>query len=83
MPFVSARTLALSAAICALLVVAGRYLFDVSWESAIVLAPVFVILAGGIVFLVLLWTKVIRDSLRGAGPQVADPLARTRDRENP
>jgi hypothetical protein len=55
----------LSAAVCAALVVGGRYLFDISWESALVLAPVFVLSAGGIVFLVLLWTKVVRDSLRG------------------
>jgi hypothetical protein len=62
---VSLRTLALSAVLCAALIVGGRYLFDISWQSAIVLAPVFVLSAGGIVFLVLLWTKVIRDSMRG------------------
>jgi ATP/ADP translocase len=61
----SIRTLALSAAVCAALIVGGRYLFDISWESALVLAPVFVLSAGGIVFLALLWTKVVRDSLRG------------------
>ena len=60
----SVRTLALSAAVVVALVVAGRYVFDISWQSAVVLAPVFVLSAGGVVFLVLLWTKVIRDSLR-------------------
>jgi hypothetical protein len=65
LPPVSVRSLALSAAICAVLVVGGKYLFDISWESALVLAPVFVLVVGGIAFLVLLWTKVIRDSLRG------------------
>ena len=60
----SVRTLALSAVVVGALVVVGRYVFDISWQSAIVLAPVFVLSAGGVVFLVLLWTKVIRDSLR-------------------
>jgi hypothetical protein len=61
---VSARTVALSVLACAVLVVAGKQLFDVSWESALVLAPVFVLSFGGIVFLFVLWAKVIRDSLR-------------------
>jgi hypothetical protein len=62
---VSARTVALSVLACAVLVVVGKQLFDVSWESALVLAPVFVLSFGGIVFLFVLWAKVIRDSLRG------------------
>ena len=49
---------------CAVLVVGGKYFFDLSWESALVLAPVFVLTLGAIAFLVILWTKVIRDSLR-------------------
>jgi hypothetical protein len=64
---VSLRTLALSAALCAALIVGGRYLFDISWESAFVLAPLFVLCAGAVAFLVLLWAKVIRDSVRGRG----------------
>ena len=60
----TARSLLVSGLACAVLVVGGRYLFDISWESAFVLAPVFVLVLGGIAFLVLLWTKVIRDSLR-------------------
>ena len=61
----SARTLVASAAACAALVVVGRYVFDISWDSALVLAPVFVLCVGGIAFLIVLWAKVIRDSLRG------------------
>ena len=61
----TARSLAVSALVCAVLVVAGRFVFDISWQSALVLAPVFVLVVGGIAFLILLWTKVIRDSLRG------------------
>lgn len=59
------RSLAISALVCAVLVVGGKYVFDISWESALVLAPVFVLVVGGVAFLILLWTKVIRDSLRG------------------
>jgi hypothetical protein len=61
---VNARTIAASVLACAVLVVVGRQIFDVSWESALVLAPVFVLTFGGIVFLLILWAKVIRDSLR-------------------
>ena len=54
----------MSALACAALVVGGKYFFDLSWESALVLAPVFVLTLGGIAFIVILWAKVIRDSLR-------------------
>jgi hypothetical protein len=61
---VNARTVAASVLACAVLVVVGKQLFDLSWESALVLAPVFVLSLGAIAFLVVLWAKVIRDSLR-------------------
>ena len=60
----NARTLTASVLACAVLVVVGKQIFDISWESALVLAPVFVLTLGGIAFLVVLWAKVIRDSLR-------------------
>ena len=60
----SARAVAASVLLCAVLVVVGKQLFDISWESALVLAPVFVLILGGIAFLVVLWAKVVRDSLR-------------------
>ena len=60
----SARTVTLSLFACTLLVVGGKYFFDISWASALVLAPVFVLTVGGIAFIVVLWAKVIRDSLR-------------------
>ena len=63
----TARALAISALVCAILVVVGRYLLDLSWDSALVLAPVFVLVVGAIAFLIVLWAKVIRDSLRGQG----------------
>jgi hypothetical protein len=61
---VNARAAAVSVLACAVLVVVGKLLFDLSWESALVLAPVFVFGLGAIAFLLVLWTKVIRDSLR-------------------
>ena len=60
----NARAIAVSALACAALVVLGKYFFDLSWESALVLAPVFVLILGGIAFIVVLWAKVIRDSVR-------------------
>jgi hypothetical protein len=54
----------MSALVCAVVVVVGKLFFDISWESALVLAPVFVVILGAIAFLVVLWAKVIRDSLR-------------------
>jgi len=61
---VNARTVAASVLVCAVLVVVGKLLFNISWESALVLAPVFVLILGAIAFVVVLWAKVIRDSLR-------------------
>ena len=58
------RALGISALLCAVLVVVGHELFNLSWQSALVLAPVFVLSAGGIAFLLVLWGKVIYDSLR-------------------
>jgi hypothetical protein len=63
---VSARAIAISTA-CVLLLIAGGMAFGLSFERAVFLAPVLLICAGGFAFLVVLWTKVIRDSLRGRG----------------
>jgi hypothetical protein len=63
---VSPRALAISAA-CVLSLIAGAMAFGLSFERAVFLAPVLLICAGGIAFLVVLWAKVIRDSLRGRG----------------
>lgn len=60
----NARAIVVSALAVAALVVGGKYFFDLSWESALVLAPVFVLTVGGIAFIGVLWAKVIRDSLR-------------------
>ena len=63
---VTPKALALSALFVALLVVVAMAL-GASFERAVFLAPVLLVVAAGIAFLVVLWTKVIRDSLRGRG----------------
>jgi hypothetical protein len=63
---VSPRALVLSA-VFVVAVVLGGMLFGLSLERAALLAPVLVIVAGGVAFLVVLWAKVIRDSVRGRG----------------
>ena len=59
---VNPRAVIVSMLACAVLVVGGKYFFDLSWESALVLAPVFVLTLGGIAFIVVLWAKVIREA---------------------
>ena len=61
---VTPRSLLLSAGFVALLI-AGGMLYGLSFQRAVFLAPVLLVVAAGIAFLVVLWAKVIRDSLRG------------------
>jgi ATP/ADP translocase len=63
---VKAKAYVISAVICAALVLVGRWVFELDWQNALVLAPLFVLCAGGIAFLVVLWTKVIYDSVRSS-----------------
>jgi hypothetical protein len=60
---VSLRNLAISAAGVAVLIVVGM-LVGLSFERAAYLAPVLVLIAGGVAFLVVLWTKVIYEAAR-------------------
>jgi hypothetical protein len=60
---VTPRALAVSAFFVVALV-AGGMAFGLSFERAAFLAPVLVVVAGGFAFLVVLWAKVIRESLR-------------------
>jgi len=73
---VTPRSLLLSSLVVAALV-AGGMLFGLSFERAVFLAPVLIIVAGGVGFLVVLWAKVIRDSL---GQRRLDAAADKRDR---
>lgn len=61
--------LVVSALFCVAVIAATMALGDVSLERAALLAPVLVVSAGGIAFLVVLWAKVIRESLRGRGDE--------------
>ena len=55
----------MSAAACAVLVVATSLLFSISLERAAVLAPLLVAGAGAVGFIVVLWTRVAITQLEG------------------
>jgi hypothetical protein len=59
------RAIAISLAACLGLTVLTALLLDWSLEKAIILAPIIVVVAGATGFLVVLWTKVVRESIRG------------------
>jgi hypothetical protein len=57
--------LLISLAACLGLTALAAVLFDLSLERAVVLAPVVVVVAGAAAFLVVLWTRVLWESVRG------------------
>ncbi len=59
-----ARSLILSAAVVVVLVVLTAVLFRMRLAEAVVAAPIIVASAGALVGLVLLWTKVLVETLR-------------------
>ena len=60
----SVRALALSAAGCVALTAVVALVLDLSLSRAVALAPVIVATAGGVGFLLVLWSKVIWESTR-------------------
>jgi hypothetical protein len=58
------RAVLLSAAACACLIVLTALLLDWSVERAVILAPVVVMVAGAAGFLLVLWARVIWESMR-------------------
>jgi hypothetical protein len=62
---VNARALLVSAAVVTTLVFLSAWLFEWPLETAVVLAPIIVVVAGATAGLFVLWAKVIRDSVRG------------------
>jgi len=62
---VSLRVVLLSAAACAALTALAAVLLDWSFERAVVLAPVVVMVAGAAGFLVVLWTRILLETFRG------------------
>ena len=58
------RAILISLAVCVGLAVLAAVLFDWSLEKAILLAPVVVVVAGMTAFIVVLWTRIVVDSVR-------------------
>jgi len=54
----------LSLAACAGLTALAAWLLDWSFQRAATLSPVIVVVAGGVAFLVVLWSRVAWDSIR-------------------
>jgi hypothetical protein len=61
---VSPRALVASALVVVTLIVLGMWAFDLPFQNAVVLAPVFMLSIGAVAFLAILWGKVVYESLR-------------------
>jgi hypothetical protein len=61
---VRAGTLLASLAVCVALTALVAVLLDWSFERAVLAAPVAVLVAGAVGFLLVLWTRMIMDSFR-------------------
>jgi hypothetical protein len=59
------RVLLISLLACLGLTALAAVLLDLSFERAVILAPVVVLVAGAAGFLVVLWTRVLWESIRG------------------
>jgi hypothetical protein len=59
------RVLLISLGACLGLTALAAVLLDLSFERAVILAPVVVAVAGAAGFLVVLWTRVLWESIRG------------------
>jgi hypothetical protein len=62
---VSTRAVLIAVAACLALVAITALLLDWSFEKAVILSPVIVAVAGAAGFLVVLWTRVVWESIRG------------------
>jgi hypothetical protein len=60
-----ARVVLTSLAACAGLTALAAWALDWSFERAVILAPVVVAVAGATAFIVVLWTRVAWESVRG------------------
>ena len=61
----STRAVLIAVAACLALVAITALLLDWSFEKAVILSPVIVAVAGAAGFLVVLWTRVVWESIRG------------------
>jgi Ni/Fe-hydrogenase subunit HybB-like protein len=59
------RSVAISLAVTLVMAWISTIVYGISWESALVLAPVFVIGAALVGGLAVIWYKAARDNLRG------------------
>ena len=59
------RVVLISVGACAGLTALAAVLLDWSFEKAVVLAPIVVLVAGAAGFLIVLWTRVIWESIKG------------------
>jgi len=73
---VSIRALAISAVGVAALIGVGMA-FGLSFERAAYLAPVLVLVAGGVAFLVVIWTKVIYEAARRRSGSASSSASRS------
>jgi hypothetical protein len=61
------RVLVISLAACIGLAALAALAFGWSFQEAVLLAPVIVVSAGAGAFIVVLWTRIVIDSIRGRG----------------
>ena len=73
---VSVRTVLISA-VGVVVVIGLGMVFGLSFERAAYLAPVLVLIAGGVAFLVVLWTKVIYEGVRKRSGRTATSASRS------
>jgi hypothetical protein len=59
------RVVLISLGACAGLTALAALLLDWSFERAVILSPVVVMVAGAAGFLIVLWTRVLWESIRG------------------
>ena len=61
------RVVLISLGACAGLTALAALLLDWSFEKAVILAPIVVLVAGAAGFLIVLWTRVIWESIKSRG----------------
>jgi hypothetical protein len=55
--------------VCTAVTLAAVWAFELSWERVFLLAPVLVVGGAAVAGLALVWTRALRESLRGGGPE--------------
>ena len=55
--------------VCLVVTLAAVWVYELSLERVLLLAPVLVVGGAAIAGLLLVWTRAFRESLRGGGPE--------------